>query len=353
MTGSGRAAREHEARVRRAAAGAALAVVLAHQDGVVARHQALATGLSASDVDRAVRRREWTRLHPGVYVAHTGTPTWSQRAWAAVLATAPSVLAGTSALRAHEEVARAAGGRRTGPGADADGPIEVAVDVDRHVVAPAGVVLRRRRGLHGRALWEHSPPRLRYDDAIVDLALEAGSDVDALGWFADAVDAGRTRAERLGATLLRRAPRGPRARWLLAALADVAAGTSSVLEHAYVERVVRAHGLPLGLRQARVTEDGRTRYRDVDLPEHRLVVELDGRWHDRSQARRALDLESDLEAAADGDRRTVRLGYVQVHGHPCRTARLLGVLLGRGGWAGRVRACGPGCEAVAASTPAA
>jgi hypothetical protein len=36
------------------------------QDGVIARRQALACGLSAADVNRAVRRREWVAVHPGV-----------------------------------------------------------------------------------------------------------------------------------------------------------------------------------------------------------------------------------------------------------------------------------------------
>jgi len=47
--------------------------------------QALAAGLVDHDLQRLVRRRDLTRLLRGVYVDHTGEPTWQQRAWAAVL----------------------------------------------------------------------------------------------------------------------------------------------------------------------------------------------------------------------------------------------------------------------------
>lgn len=303
--------------------------------------------MSSADVDRAVRRREWVRLHHGVYVAHTGPTSWSQRAWAAVLATAPSVLAGASALRAHEEAARANGGpgRRRGPAADHEGPIEVAVDVDRHVVPPLGVVLRRRRHLDERASWEHAPPRLQYAEALVDLALSAGTHAEALGWVTDAIGAGRTQATRVGAALRRRDARSRRARWLLSVLEDVAAGTASVLEQGYLDHVVRPHGLPIGRRQGAATVAGRPCLRDIDLPDLGLVVELDGRLHERSSTRRAADLERDLEAAAREDRRTVRLGHAQVFDRSCRTAALLGRLMRRLGWRGTVRACGPSCTA--------
>ena len=48
-----------------------------------------------------LRRREWARVHPGVYVAHTGPLSWPQRAWSAVLLVAPAALSGSSALHAH------------------------------------------------------------------------------------------------------------------------------------------------------------------------------------------------------------------------------------------------------------
>jgi hypothetical protein len=57
-----------------------LARHLALQAGVISRRQALSAGLEPHDVRRLLRRREWALLHPGVYVDHTGTPSWLQRA---------------------------------------------------------------------------------------------------------------------------------------------------------------------------------------------------------------------------------------------------------------------------------
>ncbi|GGM94264.1 hypothetical protein GCM10009721_20640 [Terrabacter tumescens] len=75
--------------------------VLRSQDGVLSRAQALECGLDDNDLERFLRRRRLARVHPGVYVDHTGAPTWPQLAWAAVLFHWPAALAGTSALRAH------------------------------------------------------------------------------------------------------------------------------------------------------------------------------------------------------------------------------------------------------------
>ena len=83
--------------------------VVGQQEGVIVRRQAIAAGLTSDDVARLIRRREWARVHPGVYVDHTGPLQWSQRAWAAVLGVGRSVLCHTSALRAAE-----------GPGAGTD-----------------------------------------------------------------------------------------------------------------------------------------------------------------------------------------------------------------------------------------
>jgi hypothetical protein len=63
-------------------------------------------------------------------------------------------------------------------------------------------------------------------------------------------------------------------------LVDVADGVMSLLEHAYLVRVERAHGLPRGSRQRPAsTSDGRA-YRDVEYETFGLIVELDGGlWH--------------------------------------------------------------------------
>lgn len=313
--------------------------LLGAQCGVVARAQLEGAGWSPADLERAVRRRELARLLPGVYVDHTGAPTWLQQAWAATLATSPSVLDGLSALRAWEWLR----GRQDGH----PGPIEIATHVDRSVRPPSGVRVVRRRGLAERALWNGAPPRLLFHDAVVQVALDAGSDLDAFGVLSDAVGGRRTSPGLLRDALGRRSTRPLRSRWLARVLDDVAAGTCSVLELEYLARVVRPHGLPVGNRQARGGVAGRTCFRDVDLPAWGVVVELDGRLHHGSATQRDRDLERDLEAAATQRRVTLRMGYWQVHERPCRTAALQARVLVARGWRGPLRSCSPTCEASA------
>ena len=120
-------------------------------------------------------------------------------------------------------------------------------------------------------------------------------------------------------------------------LDDIGAGTCSALEHGYLERVERAHGLPVAERQVRASSRGPV-YRDVLYEAQSLIVELDGRTFHDGVADRSRDLDRDLDAAVDGAT-TVRLGWGQVYGTPCRTAQRVGVLLQQRGWPGSVTSC--------------
>lgn len=295
------------------------------QAGTVARRQLMAAGMTANDVRRMLRRRDLAVIHPGVFVDHTGTPSWAQRAWAAVLYAWPAALAGTSALRVTD-----------GPSHRHDdaGDIEVVVRHDRRVRARDGVSVERRRGLEGLVLWNLGPPRLRYEEAVVDVVVAAPTDVDAIAVLASACGSRRTSARRLTETLQRRA-RVPRREWVAAVLDDVANGTCSVLEHAYLHDVERAHGLPPARRQLRATVAGTTTYRDADVA-GLVVVELDGRLFHDSSAARDRDMERDLDAALDG-RATVRLGWGQVVQRPCSTAGKISLLLAMRGLDGQHR----------------
>ena len=107
-----------------------------------------------------------------------------------------------------------------------------------------------------------------------------------------------------------------------------------MLEHGYLTRVERPHGLPAGDRQ----QAGGGAYRDVAYPEHGTYVELDGRlFHDNGRARDA-DLDRDLDAAADGHE-TLRLGWGQVFDRPCATALRVAAVLRARGWTGTLRRC--------------
>ncbi|WP_206051051.1 hypothetical protein [Nocardioides speluncae] len=198
-----------------------------------------------------------------------------------------------------------------------------------------------------KTLWHLGPPRVRIEEAIVDLAAGADNDFEAVAVVANAVQSRRTTAHRIFRALQAR-PRVSRRPFLEGVLRDVAAGTCSVLEHAYLTRIERPHGLPRARRQWAATSDGPI-YRDVEYEPFGLVVELDGRlFHDTATARDR-DLDRDLDAAIDR-RHTVRLGWGQVVGRPCATAPRIARLLNARGWAGQALAC-PECERGGSQSP--
>ena len=328
--------------------------VLRHQDGVISRAQALECGLDDIALERLLRRRQLARVHPGVYVGHTGTPTWSQRAWSAVLFHWPAALAGPSALRApglrslsdprppgrsHGDAAWTAGPA----GRAGTEPVHVVVAASRRVVPPSGVIVTRRTDFDGRVQLHLSPPRLRLDEALLDVASACWDEAGAVALLADACHEGATTAARLHATLSGRG-RLPRRRLLLAILDDVAAGSMSVFERRYLRDVERSHGLPVARRQVRVVTRQGVTFRDVEYSDFRVVVELDGRLVHSGLRREWTDLERDVEAMVRGEA-TIRFGWGQVL-EPCRGSRVVGRLLQSRGWTGDLRPCGPVCDAV-------
>jgi len=308
-----------------------LTLILSGQGGVIARRQALAAGLSTTAINRRLRRREWARVHPGVYVDHTGPLTWHQRAWAAVLFSWPAALSHDSAVRAI---------LRDGTQSLDDTTVDVAVDRGRSLVAPSGVRLHRLADFENRVRWHADPPTVTYEDAVLDLAAAAGSDLDAVGVLTRACGTRRTTADRLLTRLGERRRIGRRA-WLSSVLRDIADGICSVLEHGYLVKVERAHGLPTGTRQQPGRSSRGKVYRDVSYDEFGLIVELDGRAFHDSTAARDRDLDRDLDAATEG-RETVRLGYGQIFERPCATAARVTAILRRCGWPGDPATC-PNC----------
>lgn len=308
--------------------------ILELQDGVIARRQAIAAGMGEVAIARKVRRREWVPVHPGVYVDHTGQLTWRQRAWAAILACWPAALDGWSAIRAYE-----------GPGRRERRPvIEVVVAHGRHPTVPDGVAVRQSRRFDDQVQWNLGPPRLRFDDAVIDLADRQPREIDAIAVLADACGGRRTTAARLRARI-DDVPRLHRRLWLGAILDDVEAGACSVLEHRYLTTVGRPHGLPRAARQVLAEAPGRRMMRDVVYrgrrPPWTQIVELDGRlFHDSTRARDR-DLERDLDAALEREH-SVRVGYGQVFERPCWTALKICRLLQLRGWRGTFVCC-PAC----------
>lgn len=313
-----------------------IADILDAQDGVITRRQVLAAGGKAHDIKRRLRRREWVAMTPGVYVNHTGPPTWQQRAWAAVLGAGPgAALCLQSALRAHEGTGRIDGDEET---------IHVAVGRHSTPTAPDGVRIHRMSDLPGRVQWNRSPPRTRYEDTVLDLAAR-GTALTSVARLADACGSRRTTAARLRDRLDGR-KRIAQREWLRSVLSDVADGTCSVLEHGYLDLVERPHGLPTGKRQAvRHGSNGRV-YCDVDLIGLGLRVELDGRLFHTSTKDRDRDMDRDLDAAATGTAATLRLGFGQVFDRPCQTAAKVALVFQRHGWTGALSPC-DACRAAA------
>jgi very-short-patch-repair endonuclease len=293
------------------------------QAGVVHRRQLLELGLDDNDVRRLVRRRELARLHSGVYLNHTGPPTWLSRAWAATLYYGEAALCHRSALDL------------------AGDPIHVAIEHPRNGAPLPGVVLHRLTRLHDRVQWHRSPPRLRLEEAALDVAGDAETLTKAIDVVTEVCNRRVTTPQRLLEALAAR-QRTPRGLELRRVLGEVADGMSSVLESGVVRRVLRPHGLPVGRRQVRGQTPQGVVYRDMLLDEYAVVLELDGHtWH-ADPASRAHDMVRDLQAAGEG-LLTVRLGWPHVHQSACMTAAGLVAVLQRRGWRGRPRACSSAC----------
>lgn len=305
-----------------------LAPLLDDQHGIISRQQVLEVGLTENDLRRLIRQRHLVVVHPGVYANHTGLLTWHQRAWAAVLHAWPAALSHQSAMRAAD-----------GPGRrrhDDDGPIHVAIDRRRALSQPDGTRVHHLADLSRKVQWNRTPPRLRVEEAALDLAAEARSELDAIAVLSGVVSSKLTTAGRLLEALAQRSRIARRA-FLTNVLHDVEAGTCSVLEHGYLTRVERAHGLPRGLRQAPAVSSGPIR-RDVLYAEFGQVVELDGQVFHTGTRNRDRDLDRDLDAAVDR-LSGIRLGWGQVFDRPCRTAQRVAVLLRRRGWEGEILTC--------------
>ena len=309
----------------------ALTATLVDQAGVISRSQVVAAGLAPHDRARLVRRRDLTALHKGVFLAHTGEPTFLQRCWGGVLLYWPAALAAETAMRTAE-----------GPGSRRpDRPICLAVHRERRLSPPDGLTVLRTDRLDEQVLWNLGPPRLRYEEAAIDVAAAATSDFRALDALSRAIQSRRTTAQHLLVSARRRT-RLSRRDWIESVLADVAAGACSVLEHGYLHRVERAHGLGDSRRQVVDRLGAGSVYRDVLYP-CGLVVELDGRlFHDTTE-QRDRDLDRDLDAAAGGSQ-TLRLSYGQVFDRSCWTAVRVARVLTLNGWRGRPTACRPTCE---------
>jgi very-short-patch-repair endonuclease len=294
--------------------------VLARQDLVVTRAQALTCGMSDEQWEWRLRSRRWTRVTPGVAVAHTGELTSRQRVWAACLhAGAGAVLTGDAAL---EQLGLA----RMTPRA-----VDVVVPHTRRLGQPpvlAGVPLRLRRSRRLEQL-----PRAPYP---LPLVAAHAAVLHAAGWAADdqaaewrvaAVVQQRLSAPVLIRQALAQLPRLPRRALLRTVLDDVELGAHAGSELQLL-RFLRAHGLPRPDHlQLRVRVGRGTHYLDARYDRVRVTIEVDGAHHRDAGQWEADALRTLRLVAAMPGERVVRLTPGMLRHHADEVAALLALLL--------------------------
>lgn len=139
--------------------------LLEQQADLLSRAQVLEHGGSDNDIARMLRRREWSQVHPGVYVGHTGPLTREQHEWAAVLYCAPAALTGRSALRKYGVRVGREGDRPAGPEI-----VHVAVARHRRVESRPGIEPVCLSRFEEDVLENLSPPRVRLEHVVLDVA---------------------------------------------------------------------------------------------------------------------------------------------------------------------------------------
>jgi very-short-patch-repair endonuclease len=310
---------------RRQLADEGIHVLIHDQNRIVARQQLLAAGWSESRIKRGLRSRRWQIVHPGVYATHTGPIGYAEQQVAALL------YAGPAAAWSHYTAAEQLGLLK----ADPSRPVYVTIPKHRKVQSRPQVVIHRDEHWTER-LAAVLPPRRTPADAVLDIVGIARSLDEAAAGVAEACQSGRVDPADILRSLDTR-PRLRHRRALRPILADVAAGSHSVLELRYLRDVERRHGLPAGLRQRAVDRE----FTDVFYAGFALVVELDGRLH-LVPRQRWRDLDRDNRATLRAES-TLRYGWLDITGRPCEAAVQVVEVLRRAQPGLTAKACGPRC----------
>jgi hypothetical protein len=310
--------------------------LLARQDGVIGRTQALEFGLSSHSMRHRARMGEWQRIQRGVYATFSGEVTRESQLWAALLR------AGPGAVLSHQTAAELYGLVKQ-PGS----LIHVTVPATSNPAKSgriSGVVVHRSRILDRIRHPVLLPPRTRIEDTVLDLIEGMDDPADRYDLICRAIGGRLTTAARLRLALTKRKRFRDRPE-AESALRDAGQGALSNLERWYLRGVERRHMLPVPIRQARIKVGGQSIYLDNLYEGYLVCVELDGaaahpageQWRDRRRDRRNL---------ATGKIVTMRFGYsdLSTERAQCQTAgELARVLRDRGPRAG-VSCRLPGCR---------
>lgn len=302
---------------------------------VITRRQALADGRTPAAIRHLLATRRWQRLFPGVYLAHSGSPTWRERLLAATLARGVGAVASLECALVL-----------WGLGDREPQILTIAEPWEKHRSGRLrGVRVRRRRRLSTSR--RYGIPLTSAAQTVLDvLALPGRTLDDDVALLTRAMSRGHVTVESLLAELGHH-PHHPRRSTLAEVLTVAAEGFESVAEVRYVERVERPHGLPPMERQVPIDGStdgsaggGRVRRLDFKDRERGIGMDIDGQLYHRG--RQVRDRGRDREVAGNGEI-NLRAGWFEVTERPCELAVDVALVQIARGWQGRPLACGPTC----------
>lgn len=307
-----------------------LRAMAASQHGVLSHAQVVALGVSRGAIRAQVAAGRWTVLSPGVYCAVNSAPARGSQLWGALLAS------GEGAVLSHSTAAEIYGFGRSRPTL-----VEVSIPADRQEVSVRGVRVQRSRLLPAKATVHDGWPITSAEDTVLDLISEVRSPHAVVGVLTEACRSRVVSAQEILKAMGRR--KRQRHRHLVKdALADVIGGVESNLEHKFLVRVERPHGLPSGRRQIFGSAHGATIRRDVQYDEFGCIVELDGRAGHEGVGKHR-DHRRDNAGTRQG-KATLRYGHADLEDACAVAAEVAGVLIDRG-WTGKPTRCGRNCTA--------
>jgi hypothetical protein len=209
--------------------------LLAAQGKAIARYQGTEAGIDPRLMRSKVSGARWQRLQRGVYATFSGDPARETVLWAALLRAGPdAVLSHQTAAERHGLI-------------DAPSPlITITVPASKRParVKIPGVLIHRSDAVLRTRHPAMLPPCTRVEDTVLDLIQIVSTFDDAYAWICRAIGRRRTTADRISQAMDAR----KKMRWrreIALALGDAEDGALSVLEHRYVRRVERPHGLPV------------------------------------------------------------------------------------------------------------
>ena len=197
----------------------AFATLVNLQCGVVSRGQCLNHGITSDAALRRLRAGAWQMPYRGAFVTHAGPIEPDTNTWAALLAV------GAPCVASHETAVWLGAPERL----RAPAKVHVGVLDGRRVNPLEGVVVHHLADLCGeRVLWNAAPPRIRAEQATLDVVHLCRTDDAIVAAIAASVTARVTTISRLREQLSHR-PRMRNRALVVDILADVEEGAESAL----------------------------------------------------------------------------------------------------------------------------